>query len=572
MHLTAQSPYINKVYDYVPAPGQFVNELPEYKPGDAQADMNRKVEEEIAGANHNRGMITLGGYGGYIVFGFDHEVENVAGKYDFRILGNAFYADANPNGEASHEGGSCEPGIVMVSRDANNNGLPDDPWYELAGSDYNRPQTIHNYRITYARPNENKERVPHPSEHHVNDMEYVRWTTNGHGDGYVYRNTYHDQPYYPLWIADETLTFEGTKLADNYVDESGQGTYYVLYAMHWGYADNQPNNDNRSGFNIEWAVDANRQPVQLPGIHFVKVYTAVNQNCGWIGETSTEIAGAEDLHLTGRDEFVPVFVSGIAINRSSAEIRQGETLRLSATLTPADATNQAITWRSMAEEVATVDAAGLVTARAGGLARIQAISNDGYHIATCEVTVTASSTPSPTPTPDPGRVAVNGIYLNHNSVALFPGEMLTLFAEVKPSDATNKDFEWSSSDPQVADVTVNGLVIAESLGTATITATTIDGAYRASCTVTVRSNTSGAGSVTSDEPKVYYANGQLHLFQLEGYDCELVSVAGQGLQRFRISSQVDSRPLRLPSGMYILTAQKGNSRKIFKFMMNLSSR
>ena len=184
--LSAQSPYIDRVYDYMPAPGQFVNDMPKYEQGDTQADMNRKVENAIAGAHHNESMITLGGYGGYVVFGFDHEVQNVPGKYDFRILGNAFYAAANPNGEASREGGSCEPGIVMVSRDANGNGLPDDTWYELAGSDYRRPETVHDYRITYYRPDESKPRVPHPSERHVIDTEYVRWTADGYGSGYVY--------------------------------------------------------------------------------------------------------------------------------------------------------------------------------------------------------------------------------------------------------------------------------------------------------------------------------------------------------------------------------------------------
>ena len=91
--------------------------------------------------------------------------------------------------------------------------------------------------------------------------------------------------------------FRGTKLADNYIDESGTGTYYVQYAYGWGYVDNHPNNDARSNFKIEWAVDDEGNSVELPGIHFVKVYTAVNQYCGWLGETSTEVMGAQDLHL-----------------------------------------------------------------------------------------------------------------------------------------------------------------------------------------------------------------------------------------------------------------------------------
>ena len=130
----AQSPYIHKVFEYRPAPGQFVNKYPEYKEGDTHEDMIRKVEEAIAG--DKKGLVTLGAYGGYIVFGFNHLVENKPGKYDFKIWGNAYYS--NPALAA----GSSEPGIVMVSYDANGNDLPDDPWYELAGSEYYKPQTI----------------------------------------------------------------------------------------------------------------------------------------------------------------------------------------------------------------------------------------------------------------------------------------------------------------------------------------------------------------------------------------------------------------------------------------------
>ena len=249
--ILAQSPYIHKVFDYRPAPGQFINKLPEYETGDTQEDMNRKAEESISG--ENKILISLGGYGGYVIFGFDHPVTNVIGSYDFKIWGNAFLSTSS---SAPRDGGSCEPGIVMVSCDANGNGLPDDEWYELAGSEYEKPETIKNYQITY----------------------------------------YKSQSNYPQWIKDEALFFEGTKLADNGVDISGTGTNYILYAYPWGYADNYPNNDERSNFNIEWAVDNDGNSVHLPIIHFVKVYTGVNQHCGWLGETSTEVMGAEDLH------------------------------------------------------------------------------------------------------------------------------------------------------------------------------------------------------------------------------------------------------------------------------------
>jgi hypothetical protein len=298
----AQSPYIHKVYDFCPAPGQYINTLPGYEPGDTRENMIRKVEECLAG--EGKVLVSLGGYGGYVVFGFDHEVVNIPGKYDFKIWGNAFYSIANPNPDAPKEGGSCEPGIVMVSYDANHNGIPDDEWYELAGSEYRQPETIHQYEITYYKPDENKTPTPDNAYPFLNDTTYIKWTSNQGDYGYVSRNVAHSQSYYPRWITEETLTFKGTKLANNYIDESGSGNYYVQYAYAWGYADNHPNNDKRSGFNIEWAVDEEGRSVQLPGIHFVKVYTGVNQYCGWLGETSTEIMGAEDLHLTGGDDNV----------------------------------------------------------------------------------------------------------------------------------------------------------------------------------------------------------------------------------------------------------------------------
>lgn len=286
----AYSPYITRVHEYRPAPGQFVNELPEYSEGDTEETMRQKAEDCLA---YNAGtMVSLGGYGGYIVVGFDHTIVNRPGEYDFKVLGNAFYS----TGAAGGSGGSSEPGIVMVSADVNGNGIPDDAWYELAGSEYHKEETVKNYGITYYRPDENKTPVP-GTDPSITDSTYVRWTDNQGGEGYLSKLTYHKQAYYPQWLSGETLSFQGTRLADNAVDESGNGSYYVLYAYDWGYADNHPNDSEKSNFNIDWAVDAEGNPVHLQGIDFIKIYTGVNQFNGWLGECSTEVAGVTDLHI-----------------------------------------------------------------------------------------------------------------------------------------------------------------------------------------------------------------------------------------------------------------------------------
>ena len=135
--VTEHSKYIKAVDEYVPAPGQFVNTMPKYEEGDDAAAMVAKCTEAIAG--NKRGMICLGAYGGYVTFHFDHSIANVSGQRDIYISGNAI-------------GSGAEPGIVMVSKDSNHNGLPDDEWYELAGSaDVDSVgKVVYGYEITYS--------------------------------------------------------------------------------------------------------------------------------------------------------------------------------------------------------------------------------------------------------------------------------------------------------------------------------------------------------------------------------------------------------------------------------------
>ena len=298
--------YITKIFDFMPAVGQFTNALPKYDEGDTQEIMNAKVLAAIG--NNKKGMISLGGFGGYVTVGFDHTIENKPGLRDFRVLANAFYAAANPNPEAP-VGGSCEPGVIMVAYDKNQNGLPDDDeWYEIAGSAHEDPtreawyamavengndvNLYTNYEITYYRPAKEPETAEEKEQ-------YIRWEDNKGNSGYKIKNVYHNQSYFPQWFEGDKLTFHGTCLPQNGIDESGQGNYYVLYKFRYGYADNETNTNVESSIDIDWAVNNKGQKVNLPGVDFVKIYTGVNQENGWLGECSTEITSVEDLHVLG---------------------------------------------------------------------------------------------------------------------------------------------------------------------------------------------------------------------------------------------------------------------------------
>ena len=302
------TPYITQVFDFMPAVGQFTNTLPAYTEGDTQETMNQKVLEAIG--NNNRGMISLGSFGGYVTVGFDHPIENKEGLRDFRILGNAYYAAANL-ATSMPEGGSCEPGIVMVAYDSNGNGIPDEnEWYEIAGSAHtdatqepwysmalaagNDVNLYRDYEITYYKP----ESEPTTSEEM---SQYIRWEDNQGNTGYKAKNSFHSQSYFPLWHEGESLTLRGTCLPQNGIDESGTGSYYVLYKFRYGYADNDTNTSTSSAIDIDWAVNSRGQQVHLPYIHFIKIYCGVNQENGWTGECSTEVMGVEDLHLLGEE-------------------------------------------------------------------------------------------------------------------------------------------------------------------------------------------------------------------------------------------------------------------------------
>ncbi len=291
------SKYITKVYDFVPAPGQFVNEIPEWEEGDTRESILAKVNEQLVGYGSNSdGMISLGAFGGYVVFGFDHPVVNVAGVADFKIYGNTAYD------VSKKEYASSEPGIVMVSVDENQNGEPDDAWYELAGSEYDDATTMKRCKIVYYKPSADRAQNadPDPNDMAIIDKTYIRWTSNDPDapEGYVKRNTTHtENSYWPNWVDDATMEFECTRIASRMENIATMGKRFAAKPHDWGYADDIPNADV-SGFDIGWAVDADGNSVHLPKIDFIKVYTAVNQENGWIGEMSTEIVGAEDLHPT----------------------------------------------------------------------------------------------------------------------------------------------------------------------------------------------------------------------------------------------------------------------------------
>ena len=156
------------------------------------------------------------------------------------------------------------------------------------------------YEMTYERPTK-EEMSPDTGVPFVGIVQYVHWTDNKGGSGWLPKNTFHSQSYYPKWIKGDKLTFRGTRLPQNSRDQSGVGRYYVLFKFRYGYVDNEKNDLVDSAIDIDWAIDKYGRKVHLPGIDFIRIHTGINQVNGWLGECSTEVAGVNDLHLLKED-------------------------------------------------------------------------------------------------------------------------------------------------------------------------------------------------------------------------------------------------------------------------------
>ena len=264
----------NKVYEYMPAPGQYINE------DKSGFDGVTTAEQALAYAERrltDGKYLSLGGWGGYVVVGFDHSVEN-SGDYDFSIAGNMF-------------DGSSEAGIVWVMQDTNGNNLPDDEWYELKRSEWGSANHSQHYAVTCYRP----------AAAGMN----VQWADNRAAQGRITRNATHTHDYYyPAWIDAVNYTLCGSVLAHNTtLDGSGR---YVNNPYAWGYADNRGSDADSSAsngeamkcyFKISNAVNRDGSPADLHYIDFVKVQSAINHVAGGLGEISTEVMGFEDENM-----------------------------------------------------------------------------------------------------------------------------------------------------------------------------------------------------------------------------------------------------------------------------------
>jgi hypothetical protein len=235
---------VTQCFDFTSAPGPFVGAYPviDFSEYATEESVRQRSQDKLDGKPVETGLFfggwSLADIGGYLITGFDHSVEKKPEGKELYISGNL-------------AGSFPEPGVVWVMQDSNGNGLPDDVWYELKGSQYNNPLGKRRYAVTFFKPR-------------VNDTSSVRWRDN-EGNSGVQRGPY------PYSVKGASLAFALSRIA-------GFGS---------GYVDSDP----LALFNLADAVQADGAPVNLAFIDFVKVQCAIHNNSG------TEVGMPQDTSL-----------------------------------------------------------------------------------------------------------------------------------------------------------------------------------------------------------------------------------------------------------------------------------
>ena len=266
---------VHKVYAFQPAPGHQVNGY--IIVGDSYPEdcTHEQACDSVLAHFQRHWSISLGSQGGYLIAGFDHSVRNSGGGYDLCVRGNPFNYQS-------------EPGIIWVSQDDNGDGLPNDQWFELAGSEYGGSRHLTEYAITYYRPEARKSATA--------------WRDCLGATGYVPYLSYwnpHDY-YWQPWIQGTEHTYFGSRLEDRSTYESGISD---IPPYDWGYVDNLGSDfingpaGKMNYFRLSNARTWDGQPANLEYIDFIRIQTAQIGSTPNLGDISTEVYYISDYHM-----------------------------------------------------------------------------------------------------------------------------------------------------------------------------------------------------------------------------------------------------------------------------------
>ena len=242
---------------------------------------------------------------------------------------------------------------------------------------------------------------------------------------------------------------------------------------------------------------------------------------------------------------VPVY--NVLVSPSVVNLDLGDTFQLTAAVEPSNADIQGVTWFSNNPNIATVNAAGLVTATGGGAIDVTVVSDDGGYQASVTINVDAPRPP----------VSVYNVVASPSIVNLDLGETFQLTAAVEPSNADDQGVTWFSNNPAIASIDNTGLVTAMGIGEIDVTVVSDDGGYQASVIVKVAPQTN---SITMYPiPSTGVLNADVSGLMNREVEVKLYSQSNVLVETIRVDQnheeEVQLQFNNVPSGYYYLLFQ-----------------
>lgn len=186
------------------------------------------------------------------------------------------------------------------------------------------------------------------------------------------------------------------------------------------------------------------------------------------GTTYIYATAADSFHAQASCQVTVLADTTVTLDKTNVSLKVGDTAYLTPTITPYEIAQKGYTFTSGNINVCSVSSSGMITGTGAGTTTVRVTASDGTSVS-CNVTVGAP---------------VNEIQLSYTSVTVSTGRTINIGATVIPSNATNKNVTWKSSDENVATVDAFGNVTTWWAGSATITCTAADGSgVSASCLV-----------------------------------------------------------------------------------------
>lgn len=257
---------------------------------------------------------------------------------------------------------------------------------------------------------------------------------------------------------------------------------YGTYTVRLHFMDPYSTAANQNIFNVYQLDDNGKKITTQDSITGLDIYSLAGGNFKAYtrtlsvkatskGNVNVSFAGTKGRAMISGLELLVTEVSDFQLNPGADAVAVGESAQINFTISPADATNQYVTWTSSDPSILTVNSSGTVTGVSPGTATITGVTLDNGLTVTKQITVLA--------------VAVTGVAVSPSNTSMNVNSTLQLAANIVPANATNKNVSWSSSDETIATVDANGKVTALKRGNVVITATTLDGGKTGTSSIAV---------------------------------------------------------------------------------------